>query len=63
MSARASWAVSLVNKRKVNREFRVNRVTEYNKEETVMEIDGEVVDVDDIVIVVLGHQDTLAEHM
>jgi len=65
MRGRESWAVSPVNKRKVNRELGVNRAIEHNKEGTVMDTDGEVkgVDNDGIVTVVVGHQGTIAEHM
>jgi len=65
MRGRASWAVSPVNKRKVNRELGVNRAIEHNNEETVMDTDEEVraLDNDGIVTVVVGHQDTIADHM
>jgi len=65
MRGRASWAVSPVNKRKVIRELGVNRAIEHNNEETVMDTDEEVraLDNDGIVTVVVGHQDTIADHM
>lgn len=65
MRGRASWAVSPVNKKKVNRELGVIRAIEHNNEETVMDTDGEVraLDNNGIVTVVVGPQDTIADHM